>query len=86
MRTEFSKFASGRTTVAVSFDPVNKFRLPILAFCPTEGFQTCEPGLRGTEKRYRDFLTQEQRMPSGSTKVDLSLTRPDFTVPVSLFR
>ena len=54
MRTEFNKFASGRTTVAVSFDAVEEYRLPTLAFCPTEGFATCRPGLRGTEESYRD--------------------------------
>ena len=58
IRKELNKFMQDRAAVGVSFDPVKRFRLPTLAFCPTEGFLTCEPGPRGgTEKNYRDYIT-----------------------------
>ena len=58
VRKEWDKFSSDRAAVGVSSDPVKHFRLPTLAFCPTEGFLTCQPGVRGTEKNYRDYITE----------------------------
>ena len=58
VRKEWGKYSSDRAAVGVSFDTVKRFRLPTLAFCPTEGFLTCEPGVRGTEKKYRDYITE----------------------------